>query len=242
MASTAQPFEGGRIQAAPLSRSRLLVSQEDDLAHGRSERLAAARDLAAAAVLLRRAEMLRAAAAEDLALAGAERHQAALDRAAASLDDLTGALRRGPGFVALQAEMDRARRSNGSLVLGFVDVDGLKKVNDARGHQAGDRLLCEMVATLRTSLRSYDVVVRVGGDEFVFSLGGTEMTVSSGRLKKLRASVSDIDGDSVTVGFAELRRQDTLATLLARADADLYDRRACRARDPSTHRRRSRRL
>jgi diguanylate cyclase (GGDEF)-like protein len=200
----------------------------------RCERLAAACDRDAAALLLRHVERLRAEAAEDLARADAARVQAAIDRVAAGVDDLTGALRRGPGLDALQHEIDRARRSDGLLVVGFVDVDGLKQVNDTRGHQAGDRVLCKVVDALSAALRSYDVIVRMGGDEFVFSLAGAELGAGEGRFGKIRESLVGIDGrDSATVGFAELRRGDTLDTLLERADADLYARRRA-ARDAVT--------
>ena len=61
---------------------------------------------------------------------------------ASATDDLTGALRRGEGLDALEREVQRARRAgNDQLVVAFVDVDGLKSVNDREGHEAGDRLL-----------------------------------------------------------------------------------------------------
>ena len=92
----------------------------------------------------------------------------------ASIDELTGVLRRGAGLAALEREIDRARRAEGRLVVAFLDVDGLKRVNDEFGHAAGDRLLREVATVLRTRLRSYDLVMRWGGDEFVCALYGAE--------------------------------------------------------------------
>jgi diguanylate cyclase (GGDEF)-like protein len=180
-------------------------------------------------MLLRQAEALRAEAAYDREQAALLRHQAGLDLDAAGIDDLTGALCRRRGFPALQHELDRCRRSKTNLVLSFVDVDGMKRVNDTRGHLAGDELLREVAVNLQASLRSYDVVMRFGGDEFVYSLAGATIGDAVDRFEKLRASLAHINGDSVSAGFAELSRDDTLDTMIARADSDLYERRRVRS-------------
>ena len=63
----------------------------------------------------------------------------------------------------LDDEIARARRHCGGLVLAFIDVDGLKRVNDSEGHLAGDALLCAVADCLYRCLRSYDVIMRYGG-------------------------------------------------------------------------------
>ena len=63
--------------------------------------------------------------------------------------------------------MARAKRTQRSFVLAFIDVDGLKTTNDSLGHAAGDELLRRVVDTVRDHLRSYDLIVRFGGDEFL---------------------------------------------------------------------------
>jgi predicted signal transduction protein with EAL and GGDEF domain len=105
----------------------------------------------------------RLAAANDRRQAALERQAAARERALADYDELSGALRRGAGLLALQHEIDRCPSTGEPLVLGFLDVDGLKSVNDTQGHAAGDSLLRHVVGSLRASLRSYDIVVRFGG-------------------------------------------------------------------------------
>ena len=92
--------------------------------------------------------MQREAAAHDRELAAEDREQAAHDRsvaadelAAEGIDDLTGAMLRRVGLGAIQREMDRTQRSGEGLVVAYVDVDGLKAVNDTAGHMAGDALL-----------------------------------------------------------------------------------------------------
>jgi len=189
------------------------------------DRYAAGVDREVAAMLLRQAVAERAAAARERERAALLRHQAGLDLDAAGIDDLTGALCRRRGFPALQREVDRCRRSRTSLIIGFVDVDGLKEVNDTRGHLAGDELLRAVAHHLQASLRSYDVFMRFGGDEFVYSQAGASMDDAIIRFDDVRKSLVHLNGDSVSAGFAELESDDTLDTLISRADADLYERR-----------------
>jgi diguanylate cyclase (GGDEF)-like protein len=109
------------------------------------------------------------------------------------------------------------------LVLAFVDVDGLKAINDARGHAAGDRTLCDVVKVLRAHLRSHDLIVRYGGDEFVCALSGLNMADATQRVALVNAALQEApEPGSVTVGLAELQPDDSLENLLARADAALY--------------------
>ena len=109
----------------------------------------------------------RTQAADDRAAASADRALAAQDRAAASIDVLTGAHRRDAGMLELERELARAKREGESTALAFVDVDDLKRTNDSLGHAAGDQLIRETAYSIRAHLRSYDLIIRYGGDEFV---------------------------------------------------------------------------
>ncbi len=169
----------------------------------------------------------RAVASVDRAAAAIDRAAAAQDRAAASLDELTGTYLRGPGHVELKREMARARRTREPLTLAFLDVDGLKVVNDSRGHDAGDRLLRDVAAALREQTREYDVIVRHGGDEFLCALPGMSLEEASARMDLIhRSSPLGPTGWSVSAGLALLHEDDTLESLISRADAALYSRRA----------------
>ena len=87
------------------------------------------------------------------------------------MDSLTGVWLRGPGLAELQREIDRVRRGSGRLVVAYVDVDGLKAVNDTTGHAAGDAILQYAVGVLHAHLRSYsELIVRLGGDEFLCAM------------------------------------------------------------------------
>jgi diguanylate cyclase (GGDEF)-like protein len=155
--------------------------------------------------------------------AARDRDEAANDRAQAGIDVLTGALRRGRGLVDLQREIDRTRRTDGRLVLAFVDIDGLKAINDAEGHAAGDQLLRDVALALTTKLRSYDLVVRYGGDEFLCSLFGSGIQAAWHRFDEVARNLARrTPAASVGVGLAELTNPDTLDELIARADDALY--------------------
>ena len=85
---------------------------------------------------------------------------------AAATDELTSTWTRAFGLAQVSHELERARRLGAKLVIAFLDVDGLKNVNDNHGHLAGDALLRLVGETLRANVRPYDVLVRYGGDEF----------------------------------------------------------------------------
>ena len=128
------------------------------------------------------------------------------------------------GLTDLQHEIDRARRNKDGLVVAFVDVDRLKEVNDSEGHLAGDRLLAEVADALRGGLRSYDLIMRYGGDEFVCALSGVHMDEARERFDALAKQLADRSGGhSVTVGFAELQDDDDTQRLIARADEALLE-------------------
>ena len=176
----------------------------------------------------------RTAAAEQRADAGLDRDAAAKERdeaqvglRAATRDALTGTLLRGPGLDALNRDFDRATRTGEPLTVAFIDVDGLKSVNDTGGHQAGDRLLAAVAAALVEHLRPYDVIIRYGGDEFVASLLGLTQEVAAARVNAVNTALgaSPVNA-SVTVGLAEFEPGDTLEALIERADAALYAERA----------------
>ena len=236
--SSSDRLEGGPFPPLPALRDGPLAppDEPDGVAAaprpGEAERLAARLDRDAAALFLHAAALQAEEAARDRHLAALAVHQAALERASFEADELTGVLRRRTGLPALQREIDRCRRAGDDFVLGFLDVDGLKQVNDTLGHLAGDDMLWTVAVLLRASLRSYDIVVRFGGDEFVYSVAGATLDAAEARFDELARSLAGAaPGRTVTAGFAQLRSDDTLESLLARADADLYGRRR-RSRQP----------
>lgn len=158
-------------------------------------------------------------------------------RAISVCDDLTGLTnRRGLQMLGNQV-VEAARRAGGSVHCTFVDIDGLKKVNDQLGHDAGDDVLVAVAEALRASTRSADVVARWGGDEFAVVGPGSGMP--PGELaRRVRSHL--IEGPPVpleywpcrvSAGGACLQPWDEgdLTTLLRSADQDMYLRRALRS-------------
>jgi diguanylate cyclase (GGDEF)-like protein len=171
----------------------------------------------------------RAHAADDRDAASSDREAAAGERVSASIDGLTGTHRRDAGLIELERETARAKRSGQPFVLAFVDVDGLKATNDALGHAAGDHVLREIANTIRSKLRSYDLVVRFGGDEFVCGLAGLTMAEAAERFSLVNAELAEAQHATVTVGLAEVTEGDSLDEVIARADNDLYEQRLRRS-------------
>jgi diguanylate cyclase (GGDEF)-like protein len=196
------------------------------LARG-AERAAQARERAAEA---------REAAARDRAAARAERVRAAEDRRVLyaeleleGVDHLTGALLRRRGLDILQRELERTRRTSDRLTVAFIDVEGLKRVNDERGHDAGDAVLHEVARSISDMLRPYDSVMRYGGDEFVCVLSGQRLPDLRKRFEQVADDIAQrCNGTSITVGLAQARVEETPQQVIARADQTMFAIRATR--------------
>ena len=127
------------------------------------------------------------------------------------------------GRLALRNEIERARRSDGKFVIAFIDVDGLKGVNDREGHAAGDRILRTLAATMRANLRSYDPIVRFGGDEFICGISSIDPGEVQHRIGVIDQSLRNATGVGITAGLATLTSNESLEELTERADAALIE-------------------
>lgn len=146
-------------------------------------------------------------------------------------DPLTGLANRTSLAPAFERAVEGARRRGTHLAALFIDLDGFKQVNDVRGHEAGDLVLCEVARRLRSGLRATDLVARIGGDEFFAVLEdvqGPEQAKAVAR--KLLAEIARpietrAEPCSVTasIGIALFPADGTdAATLMKRADAAMY--------------------
>ncbi len=131
-------------------------------------------------------------------------------------------------MMILTRELRRAFRSpDERLVVAFIDVDGLKRYNDTSGHAEGDRLLTDLTASMTKRLRSHDIVFRYGGDEFVCILPGANLDGAAPIFEAVAETFAEGgQGRAFSVGLAGLQEGDTPESLVARADAALYEARA----------------
>ncbi|WP_455922090.1 putative bifunctional diguanylate cyclase/phosphodiesterase [Pseudomonas putida] len=121
-------------------------------------------------------------------------------------DPLTGLLNRRGFYQTVESALVRNERSDKSQALLYLDLDGFKRINDNHGHDAGDKVLRWVAEQLKDCLRSYDIVARMGGDEFTALLDTLEYPEQAAKVaEKLIDRVSmcqQIDGLDVTLGVS----------------------------------------
>ncbi len=104
-------------------------------------------------------------------------------------DPLTGLLNRKEMHKLLRREISRAKRSGTSTSIAIADLDFFKSVNDIHGHEAGDSVLREAATNFSSNLRPYDLLFRLGGEEFLFCFPETDLGVSGAVCERMRESV-----------------------------------------------------
>jgi diguanylate cyclase (GGDEF)-like protein/PAS domain S-box-containing protein len=163
------------------------------------------------------------------------------------VDELTGLLNRRGFFATVGETRRRARRAGAQVLVMYLDVDGLKRVNDEMGHAAGDAVLVATGEALRRAFREEDVLARLGGDEFValavlgrcdderLDLQAIESRFESAVHAKREELGEDfefaVSFGSLVVTSDELREIDEL---LARTDKRMYRAKRSRRRTPGT--------
>ena len=151
-------------------------------------------------------------------------------------DQLTRLPNRRYMLLYLTQQMARAEQRRSKLAVVMMDLNGFKEINDTLGHQAGDRALHEVADVLRSMVRSYDLCVRYGGDEFVVILWECDAEQAEHRRREMEAAVAAMffegrPGESrrlsVSAGVAVFPEDgQTHEELLAVADARMYRHKA----------------
>ena len=139
------------------------------------------------------------------------------------------------GFMrALERFIDRASRYSEHGAMLYVDLDGLKMLNDSFGHSAGDKALIEVGKMLVGGVRKSDVVARIGGDEYGILLAHSDEANAHETATRLVDLIAGCDfthdGDvvplSVAIGVAMITGEDTPEDVISRADAEMYRKKA----------------
>lgn len=146
-------------------------------------------------------------------------------------DQLTGALNRRGLEEIFTKEISRARRHETELCVALLDIDNFKKLNDSRGHDAGDQALVHLATVCRDTLRPQDTIARYGGEEFIILLPETPLDDASKAITRLQRELTRKfflhDNDKVLITFSAgvtaLRVEDNPETAIKRADEAMYE-------------------
>lgn len=148
--------------------------------------------------------------------------------ALSTLDPLTGIKNRRYFAHIFHDECARSLRRHEAMTMLFLDIDHFKRINDTHGHHFGDLALQAVAAAFQKQCRPYDTVVRWGGEEFVILLRATDEHGAGLFAERIRQAVQhDLGRDlpfglTISIGLAQYRDNDTLESLVDRADRALY--------------------
>ncbi len=169
---------------------------------------------------------LRVQTAEHIAARSQLEIQAERARRLAMLDPLTGIYNRRFLEQYMETELARTQRQGYHLTVLMLDLNDFKRINDQHGHLAGDLVLQEFTNLLKKAIRNSDMLVRMGGDEFLLLLPECSPEQVGHMLARLTGQEVEFHGQKIPVAFAagwtSYQSQDTPAQLLERADQALY--------------------
>jgi diguanylate cyclase (GGDEF)-like protein len=149
---------------------------------------------------------------------------------AAYIDSLTGLYNRKHFSKLANVDIERAQRLNQSVYTAMLDLDFFKNVNDTYGHAAGDLVLKTTADIVRNTIRSYDLVGRYGGEEFVLLIAALEPSEVLNQMERIREnmeqSITSYEGIEIkitcSIGLAKFEKNDTLESAERKADKALY--------------------
>jgi diguanylate cyclase (GGDEF)-like protein/PAS domain S-box-containing protein len=149
----------------------------------------------------------------------------------ATMDILTGTLNRRAGLIVLDKQIQLCKRNNWDLTICYIDVDGLKAVNDTYGHQEGDDLILFITNVLKEIIRESDGLCRLGGDEFLLMLPECDIPEADMVLKRIVKALDEQNErnlKSYKISFSyglvkyDFKEQPKIGRLIARADMEMY--------------------
>lgn len=149
----------------------------------------------------------------------------------ATTDILTGTLNRRAGILVLEKQIQLCKRNDWNLTICYIDVDGLKEVNDTYGHQEGDDYILFVTSVLKEIIRESDGLCRLGGDEFLLVLPECDLAKAQAVLKRIDKSLEEHNarrlkpyklGMSYGLVAYDFNEQPNIGRLIARADMEMY--------------------
>ena len=143
-------------------------------------------------------------------------------RRSAVLDQLTGCLNR-RALSTRSSELERqSQHAAGSLSVVVFDVDRFKRVNDEHGHAAGDQVLSQIATIVRRELRHYELLYRIGGEEFALVLPGADEAHAAAMAERLRSAIETRSGPDIptTASFGVATQHSPFDVTAALRDAD----------------------
>lgn len=242
----AQTRDLGALARDQAATARDHVLAQRDAAHQRDDgvfEISGAETVIRAAGQRRRAAGQRAQAAEQRALAAQDREGAARDRVQAAgerrqalgdrealalqleineTDPLTGARALAAGLTDLEHELARCQSSGGSLVVACIDVVAPETLDSSEVRGAGDDLLKGVVALMKLQLRPFDIIIRLGDDEFLCAMSNMSLLAARDHFSAVAAAFAAPPWTgAIRIGFAELAPGETATELVARATREL---------------------
>jgi diguanylate cyclase (GGDEF)-like protein/PAS domain S-box-containing protein len=150
----------------------------------------------------------------------------------AHVDYLTGVSNRGRFMEQAEVELNRTKRYRSSLSIFMMDIDFFKQINDRYGHKVGDNVLIKLAQVCHDTLRTVDIIGRIGGEEFAILLPETDKAVATEVAERLREAIANakvpLEGGlplqfTVSIGVTSLAsKDDNMDVLLNQADKALY--------------------
>jgi diguanylate cyclase (GGDEF)-like protein len=145
-----------------------------------------------------------------------------------STDPLTGIYNRSKFNDELNYWVEYSHRYGSPVSVLIFDIDNFKNINDEYGHLSGDKILQEIVSTVKNTIRKSDVFSRWGGDEFLILLPNTEIDQASEMAERMRSNIQkiksgEIENITCSFGLVYLKENENAEDVLKKADKLLYD-------------------
>lgn len=154
-----------------------------------------------------------------------------------STDLMTGGMSRSAGLERLENDFNLVKLNGSSLSVCYIDIDGLKSVNDCFGHEEGDKLLTMTINVLRESIEKEDYIIRMGGDEFLVVFPKKKKAKAAEIFREITKILEEISesnsnySSSFSYGFSDSRNKESILEIISVADNNMYNMKEGKKKD-----------